>query len=134
MSFFSMVFCAASFLLSYSRVPAASSIIDRIYDAKHYITQQQHPFNGPFPGLPKSASTRKAKPIWIFLKQETVSGSVTSWAICKSAPGSRQTTTPAPHQSVFTGWIPFLPPSQQRQSTEANHSITGHVTQMKTIS
>ena len=30
-SFFSMVFCAASFLLSYSRVPDASSIIDRIY-------------------------------------------------------------------------------------------------------
>jgi len=23
------------------------------------------------------------------------------WAVCKSAPCSRQTTTPAPHQSVF---------------------------------
>jgi len=28
-----------------------------------------------FPGLPGSASTRKVKPIWILLKQETVSGS-----------------------------------------------------------
>jgi len=27
------------------------------------------------PGLPGSAGTRKVKPIWIFLKQETVSGS-----------------------------------------------------------
>jgi len=36
----------------------------------------------------------------------------------QSAPRSRQITTPAPHHSVFTGWMPFLPPNQQRQSTE----------------
>jgi len=31
----------------------------------------------------------------------------------------RQTDTmPAPHQSVFTGRMPFLPPNQQRQSTD----------------
>jgi len=60
-----------------------------------------HPFNGPFPGLPRWASTRKVTPIWILQKQETVSGSGISWAICKSAPYSRQTTTPAPHHSVF---------------------------------
>jgi len=39
-----------------------------------------------FPGLPGWAGTRKVKPIWILLKQETVSGSGVSWAICKSAP------------------------------------------------
>ena len=38
-------------------------------------SQCLHPFNGPFPGLPGSAGTRKVKPIWILLKQETVSGS-----------------------------------------------------------
>jgi len=27
---------------------------------------------------------------------------------------------PAPHYSVFTGRMPFLPPNQQRQSTEGN--------------
>ena len=55
-----------------------------------------------FPGLPpRWAGTRKVKPIWILLKQETVSSSGISWAICKSAPCSRQTTTPAPHHSVF---------------------------------
>jgi len=37
---------------------------------------------------------------WILLEQETVSGSGISWAICMSAPGSRQITTPAPHHSV----------------------------------
>ena len=54
-----------------------------------------------FPGLPGWAGTKKVKPIWILLKQETVSGSGISWAICKSAPRSRQITTPAPHHSVF---------------------------------
>ena len=59
-----------------------------------YIEIQQHPFNGHFPGLPGWASTRKVKTIWILLKQEIVSGSGISWAICKSAPCSRQITNP----------------------------------------
>ena len=54
-----------------------------------------------YPGLPGWAGTRKVKPIWILLKQETVSGSDISWAICKSALRSRQIATPAPHHSVF---------------------------------
>ena len=54
-----------------------------------------------FPGLPGWASTRKVKPIWILLKQETMSGSGISWAACKSAPCCRHITTPAPHHSVF---------------------------------
>jgi len=53
------------------------------------------------PGLPGWAGTSKVKPIWILLKQETVSGSGISWAMCKSAPCSRQITTPVPHCSVF---------------------------------
>ena len=70
-----------------------------------------------FPGLARSASTREVKPIWILLKQETVSASGISWAICKSAPCSRQITRPAPRR-FFTGRMPFLPPNEQRQSTE----------------
>jgi len=54
-----------------------------------------------FLGLPGWAGTRKVKPIWILLKQETVNGSGISWAICTSAPCSKQITTPAPHHSVF---------------------------------
>jgi len=75
-------------------------------------------FNGSFPGLPWSAGTRKVKPIWISLKEETVSGSGIRWGICKYAACSRQTTTPAPHHSGFTGRMPFLPPDQQCQSTK----------------
>ena len=82
-----------------------------------------HPFNGPLSGTTRVSWYRKVKPIWILLKQETVSGSGIRWAICKPAPRSRQITTPAPHHSVFTGWMPFLPPNQQRQSIEGNEGV-----------
>jgi len=52
------------------------------------------------------------------LEQETVSGSGISWAVCKSVPRPRQITMPAPTNEFFTGRMPFLPPNQQRQSTE----------------
>jgi len=58
-----------------------------------------HPFNGPL-----SATTRESRyqtAIWILLRQEKVSGSGIVWAVCKSAPRSRQTTMPAPHHSSF---------------------------------
>ena len=51
--------------------------------------------------VPGWASTRKVKPVWILLKQETESGSGISWAICKSASHSRQITMPVPHHSSF---------------------------------
>ena len=74
------------------------------------------------PGLPGWASTRKIKPTWILLKQETVSG--ISWAICKCAPCSRQITMAAPHHSFFTGHMSFLLPNQQWQSTHT-HPFSG---------
>ena len=52
-------------------------------------------------GLLRWAGTRKVKPIWILLKQQTVSGSGISWAVCKFAHRSRQITMPSPHHSVF---------------------------------
>ena len=60
-----------------------------------------HPFNGSFSRLPGWAGTSKVKPISTLLKQEAVSGSGISWAICKSASHSRQISTPAPHHSNF---------------------------------
>ena len=58
-----------------------------------------HPFNGFFPGLPRWIGTRKVKPIWILLKQETVSGS--GWAVCKSAPRSRPDHASTPPLSFY---------------------------------
>ena len=53
------------------------------------------------PGLPGWAGTRKVKTNLDFTEEETVSSSGISWAVCKSAPQTRQLTTPAPHCSVF---------------------------------
>ena len=74
------------------------------------------------PGLPGWAGTRKVKPIWILLKQEIVSGSGI-WAICKSAPRSRQITTPAPHRTVFYR-SDALPAAQPTASKHWRHIIT----------
>ena len=56
------------------------------------------------------------------LEQETVSGSGICWAICKSAPHPRQPRQ-NPTTQFFTGRMPFLPPNQQRQSTEGEHCL-----------
>jgi len=82
-----------------------------------------HLFNSTLSGTTQVSRTRKVKPIWILLEQEKVSGSGISWAICKSAPRSRQITMPAPHYSFFKGRMPFLPPNQQCQALKA-HSVT----------
>ena len=77
-----------------------------------------------FPGLSGWASTRKVKPIWILLKQETVSGSGISWHICKSAPCSRQITTPAPHHSVFLqAGCPSCRPTNSVKALKATYSV-----------
>ena len=52
-------------------------------------------FNGPFSGTTQVSQYQKGK------TSLTVSGSGISWAVCKSAPRSRQITTPAPHHSMF---------------------------------
>ena len=83
------------------------------------LTQHTHPLNGPLSGTTQvSRYHRKVKPIWILLEQETVSGCGISWAVCKSAPRSRQNAG-TPPLKFFTGRMPLLPPNQQCQSTEA---------------
>ena len=60
-----------------------------------------HPFNGPLSGTTRVSRYQKGKPVWILLKQETVSGSGISWALCKPAPCYRQITMSATHHSIF---------------------------------
>jgi len=66
-----------------------------------YTHTHTHPFNGHFSRTTRVSWYQTDKTNRISLKQETVSGSGISWAICNSAPHSRQITTPAPHHSVF---------------------------------
>ena len=95
-------------------------------DHKHIHTHT--PFNGPFSRTTRVSPYQKGKPIWILLKQETVSNSGISWAICKSAPCTRQITTPAPHHSVFyrPDALPAAQPTaskhRRRQTTISVHN------------
>ena len=70
------------------------------------------------PGLPGWAGTREVKPIWILLKQRD---SEWQWHQLgyMQLYTSLQTDNHAsiPPLSFFTGQMPFLPPNQQRQST-----------------
>jgi len=67
----------------------------------------------------QKGKTRKVKTIWIYWS-EIVSGSGISWAVCKPAPRTRQITMPESPTQFFIGRMPFLPPNQQRQSTEGS--------------
>jgi len=71
---------------------AAVQLDKMTYYIQTYTPVLHTRFNGPFSGTTRVSqyqSTRKVKPIWISLKQETVSGIGIIWAICKSAPRSR---------------------------------------------
>jgi len=72
-----------------------------------YTQTHTHPFYGPLDFVWDYMGEPVLKPIWILLKQETISGSGISWAMCKPAPRPSQITMPAPHQ-FFTGQMPFL--------------------------
>ena len=87
------------------------------------------------PGLQGWAGTRKVKPIWILLEQETVSGSGTRWTICKSAPHSRQITTPAPHHLVFyrPDALPAAQPTASKHWRQSEPSNTTIITQAVSI-
>jgi len=70
-----------------------------------------------------------------------VSGSGISWAICKSAPCSRQITIPAPHHSVFyrPDALPAAQPTvskhwrQQKQVANIHKYSSRHVTNRKQV-
>jgi len=67
----------------------------------------------------------------ILLKQETVSGSGISWAMCKSAPRYRQITMPAPHHSVFyrPDALPAAEPTVSKHWRQKTMYFTIYLTQ-----
>ena len=73
-----------------------------------------HPFNGPFTGTTRVSRYQKGKPNLDFTEARD---SEWQWhqlghmQVCIS---------PAPTTQFFTGRMPFLPPKQQRQSTEGS--------------
>ena len=78
-----------------------------------------HLLNGPLSRTTQVSRTRKVKPIWILLEQETVGGSGIRWAVCKSAPRSRQTTTPAPTTQFLQAGCPSCRPTNSVKALKA---------------
>ena len=79
-----------------------------------------------FPGQPRWAGTRKVNQSGFYWSKRH-SGSDISWAICKSAPRSRQITMPAPHQSVFLqAGCPSCRPTNSVKALKAVFSIYRH--------
>ena len=93
-----------------------------LLQSTHSITQHTHPFNGLLSGTTQVSRYQKGRTSLDLneARDDEVLGCYgISWTICKqSAPRSRQITTPTPRQSMFTGRMLFLTPSQQCQSTE----------------
>ena len=104
-----------------------TEVVNYLLFTLYYIHTQSR-LTAFFPGLPRWAGTRKVKPIWILLKQQTVSGSGISWAICKSAPRSRQITTPARHHSSFLqAGCPSCRPTNSVKALKANTKSTATI-------
>ena len=67
----------------------------------HTHTHTHTLFNGPLSGTTRVSRYQKGKTDLDFTEARDNEGSGISWAICKSAPRSRQITMPTPHRSVF---------------------------------
>ena len=85
----------------FTRLPLADQIalVKGIGTLKHTCTHAHHTHR--LSGTTQVSRYQKGKISLDLLKQETVSGRGISWAICKSAPRSRQITMPAPHLWYF---------------------------------
>ena len=90
-----------------------------------HVTQIKHVFLSVLPHTHTHMHpfNVKVKPIWILLKQETVSSSGISWAICKSATRSRQITTPAPFPQFLQAGCPSRRPANSVKSTEGESVV-----------
>ena len=71
-----------------------------------------HPFNGPLSGTTQVSQYQKGKTNLDFTEAKDSECSGISWAICKSAPSSRETTTPAPHHKVLQAGCPSCCPKK----------------------
>ena len=89
--------------------------------ARMHTHTHTHLFNGPLSGTTPVSQYQKGKTNLDFTEaRDSEWHGIISWAICKSAPRSRQITMPVPHHSLFYRPDALLPPNQQRQSTKGN--------------
>jgi len=80
----------------------------------HMYSHNIHTLNGLFSRTTWVSRHQKGKPFWILLKQEMMGG-WTMQTICTTLQTDHHASTPSLN---FMGWMPFLTPNQQCQSTE----------------
>ena len=95
---------------------------ERTHASTHACTHTHthtHTFNGPFSGTTRVSWYQKGKTNLDFTAARDSEWQWHRWAVCKSAPRSRQITMPAPHHSVYLqARCPSCHPTDKRQSTE----------------
>jgi len=81
--------------------------------------QQQQPFNGLWSRTTRVGRYQKKQLLWIFMEQGRIMEAEALTVRVGATPtGLTAPPRPQPLQGFFTGRMPFLPPNQQRQSTE----------------
>ena len=71
--------------------------------------------------LHQKGKTRKVKPIWIYWSKREWVAVASAWPYAKLTWPQTDNHTSTPPLKFFTGRMPFLPPNQQRQSTEGKY-------------
>ena len=88
------------------------------------LTDTTHMFNGPLSRTAWVSRYQKGKTNLDFAEARD-----TEWQwhqlghmqVCSSLQSDNHASTPSATTRFFTGWMPFLPPNQQRQSTEGKY-------------
>ena len=101
--------------------------ITQTRDKMTQVHTHTHPFNGPFSGTTQASRYQKDKTNLDFTEARDSEWQWhhISWAICKSAPRSRQITTPALHYSSFLqAGCPSWRPTNSVKALKAHANIT----------
>ena len=94
------------------------------------MVQQQQPFNGLFSRTTWVSRYQKGKTNLDFTGARDSEWQWLQLGHMQVCTSLQTTTTPTPHHSFFTGRMPFLPPNQQRQSTEGTVCLPASVAKM----
>jgi len=108
----------------FASVKAADLSFDlhtRILSPTH--RRHTHTFNGPLSGTTWERRYQKRKASLDFTEARD---SEWQWQVCTSLQTDNHASNPI--SQFFTGRMPFLPPNQQRQSTEGKFSYTSLTT------
>ena len=112
-------------LLSYTTLIHITGLMTDSSPNVHSTQQQQHPFNGPLSGTTRVSRYEKGKTNLDFIEARD---SEWQWRqlghmqICTSPQTDNHASTRP--LSFFSGRMSFLPPKQQRQSTEGHSTYT----------